>query len=208
MSPKFFERCCVFMASALLVLPFILVATPARADETALIVFYGSLQIAQSQALKASSNYYKAIGMGARGQDMLRLAADFEHGSLGGADGVKTFAQVSDRMESDILELQAVGALPTAQQKALADQARQQMAVAKTSMVVAIAAGTKAALDVEGDTLKKILLGVLLAAEAAKVLESINQVSAAAKAYQTFELGGSNGFQVVSKECQPAFAAL
>lgn len=195
--------------TVLFIAPLALISTPAKADQqTTLLVFYGSLKVAQVGALKASANYYKAIGMGARGQEMMRLAADFESGSLGGANGVKTFAQCSERMEADILELQAIGAAPTAQQLALAKTASQQFAVAKVAMVAAIASGIKLALDSEGNGLQKILIGALVAGEASKVMKSINQVSKAARAYRTFELGKSNGFQSVSKEAMPALASL
>lgn len=195
------------LALALAVAPA-MTPTVASAQEAALVIFYGSLKVAQSQALNAAANYYQAIGMGQRGQEMLRLASDLEQGTLGGADGVKAFSQVSERLEGDILELQAVGAAPTAQQKELARKARQQFTVARVAMVAAVASGAKVAIDAEGNAMQKILLGVILAAQAAEVLQALDRVSGAAKAYETFELGESNGFQVVSKEALPAFAAL
>lgn len=197
------------LLALLLLVPAALAATPVKADQsTTLLIFYGSLKVAQIQSLQATANYYEAIGMGSRGQEMMRLASDFQSGSLGGADGVKTFAQCSQRMEADILELQAIGAAPTAQQLALAKKAGQQFAIAKVAMVAAIVSGTKLALDSDGNAMQKIMIALLIGAEAAQVLTSINRVSAAATAYRTFELGGSNGFQSVSKEAQPAFASL
>lgn len=183
-------------------------ARAADGQQAAILIFYGSLAVAQSQALKASANYYQAIGMGQRGQEMLRLASDLESGSLGGGDGVKTFSQVSSRLESDILELQAIGAMPTAKQKELAGKARQQFTLARVAMIAAIASGTKAALDSEGNTLQKLVLGVAFAAQAALVLKSLDRVSSAAKAYETFDLGASNGFQPVSKQALSALSAL
>lgn len=208
MSKRVFRAIRGGLLAAILVLGSALAASPAQAQQTALVVFYGSLAVAQSKSLKASANYYQAIGMGARSQEMMRLANDLESGSLGGEDGVKTFAQVSERLEGEILELQAVGAMPTARQKELAAKAREQFAVARVAMVAAIVSGTKVALDTEGKALQKILVGVVLAAQAAEVLNAMDRVSKAAKAYETFELGESNGFQVVSKEALPAFAAL
>ena len=167
-------------------------ARAADGQQAAILIFYGSLAVAQSQALKASANYYQAIGMGQRGQEMLRLASDLE----------------SSRLESDILELQAIGAMPTAKPKELAGKARQQFTLARVAMIAAIASGTKAALDSEGNTLQKLVLGVAFAAQAALVRKSLDGVSSAAKAYETFDLGASNGFQPVSKQALSALSAL
>jgi len=52
------------------------------------------------------------------------------------------------------------------------------------------------------------VIGVVLAAQASTVTSSLTSVMEASKAYKTLELGGSNGFQEVSKEGEVLLAAL
>lgn len=185
------------------------VATPAQASgETELIIFYGALKVSQSQAMKATANYYEAIGMGAKAQQFTNLANGFAGGSLGGSEGIETFVQSSAAVERDIYELQALGAYPTARQQELAKKARDQLGVARLALVVAIAAGTKGVLECDCNTFKKLMLGALAAAEASKVVSALDRVSKAAKAYNNVQLGGANGFQIVSSEAKSQFAKL
>lgn len=185
------------------------VATPARASgEVELVVFYGALKLSQSQAMKATANYYQAIGMGAKAQQYTNLANGFAGGSLGGSEGIETFVQSSAAVERDIYELQALGAYPTARQKELAKKAREQLGVARVALFVAIAAGTKGVLQCDCNALRKILLAALAAAEAGKVISALDRVSKASKAYDNFQLGGANGFQVVSSEAKSQFIQL
>lgn len=196
--------CAFFLAISL-----IFVATPARASgEAELVIFYGALKLSQSQAMKATANYYDAIGMGSKAQRYTNLANGFAGGSLGGSEGIETFVQSSAAVERDIYELQALGAYPTARQKELAKKAREQLGVARLAIVVAIAAGTKGVLECDCNTLKKIMLAALAAAEAGKVLSALDRVSKASKAYDNFRLGGANGFQVVSSEAKSQFVQL
>ena len=190
-------------------IPLFFTATPAKAaGEAELLIFYGAIKLSQSQALKATANYYQAIGMGAKAQEATRLADDLANGTLGGGAGMQAFVQSNEAVERDIYELQALGAYPTARQKELAKKARQQLGTAKAALIVAIAVGTKGVLDSGGNTFQKILLGGIVAVEAGKVMSSIKRVSRAAKAYNNSQLGGSNGFQVVSAEVKPQFAQL
>lgn len=183
-------------------------AKPARADgEGALLGFYAAIKIAQIQAMKATANYYEAIGMGARAQQLTRLAADFESGSMGGEEGTKVFVQCSTSVEQDINELMAAGAYPTEQQRQLAKKAKQQVATAKVALAGAVAAGILAVVQ-SGGWVEKLLAGAIVAAEASKVKKAFKSVSRAAKAYDLFQLGGSNGFQEVSKEVEPQLAYL
>ncbi len=204
------KRLKVLTLSVLIAGPALACAVPARAggQETALIIFYGALTVSQSQAIKAAANYYEAVGFGAQAQKYNRLANDFSSGTLGGADGVKTFTQASAALQSDIYELQAYGAVPSARQKELAEKADAQFAVAKVGMLAAIVSGTAAALNCDCSTLEKIVIGVVLAAQASTVTESLVQVMEASKAYKTLELGGANGFQDVSKEGDALLASL
>ncbi len=204
------KRLRVLALSLLIASPALAYAAPAKAggQEAALIVFYGALKISQSQAIKAAANYYDAIGFGAQAQKYNRLADDFSSGTLGGADGVKTFTQASAALQSDIYELQAYGAVPNARQRELAEKADGQFAVAKVAMMAAAVSGTLAALNCDCNTLEKIVIGVMLAAQASTVTDSLTQVMEASKAYKTLELGGSNGFQEVSKEGEVLLASL
>lgn len=204
------KRLRILGLSLLIAGPALAYAAPARAggQETALIVFYGALKVSQSQAIKAAANYYDAVGFGAQAQKYNRLADDFSRGTLGGADGVKTFTQASAALQSDIYELQAYGAVPNARQRELAEKADGQFAVAKVAMLAAVVSGTVAALNCDCNTLEKIVIGVVLAAQASTVTESLTQVMEAAKAYRTLELGNSNGFQEVSKQGEVLLASL
>lgn len=207
---SFWRRLRILALSLLIASPALAYAAPARAggQETALIIFYGALMVSQSQAIKAAANYYDAVGFEAQAQKYNRLADDFSSGTLGGADGVKTFTQASVALQSDIYELQAYGAVPNARQKELAEKANGQFAVAKVALLAAVASGTAAALTCDCNTIEKILIGVLLAAQASTVTESLTQVMRAANDYKTLELGGSNGFQEVSKEGEALMASL
>lgn len=196
------------IAALLFAISILLPAAPAKAGGEGLLVFYASIKIAQSQAMKAAANYYEAIGMGQQAQQFTRLAADFESGSLGGENGVKTFTQASANLENDIYELQALGVYPDARQREMAKKANQQFTVAKIALVAAIASGTLTALNGDGGMLEKIMLGAIIAAEASKVSGAMKSVSRAAKAYRNFQIGANNGFQVVSKEVQPQFVEL
>jgi len=186
----------------------ILPAAPAKADGEALVIFYASLKIAQSQAMKAAANYYQAIDMGQQAQQYNSLASAIESGSLGGENGVKTFIQASANLENDIYEMQAMGVYPDARQRELAKKANKQFAMAKIALVAAIASGTYTALNSGGNMFEKILLGAIIATEAGKISSSLKSVSRAAKAYRNLQIGGSNGFRVASKEVQPQFAEL
>jgi hypothetical protein len=204
------KRLRVLALSLLIASPALAYAAPAKAggQETALIVFYGALKISQSQAIKAAANYYDAVGFGAQAQRYNRLADDFSSGTLGGADGVKTFTQASAALQSDIYELQAYGAVPNARQRELAEKADGQFAVAKVAMLAAVVSGTFAALNCDCNALEKIMIGIVLATQASTVTGSLTQVMEASKAYRTLELGGSNGFQEVSKEGELLLASL
>ncbi|OXE37473.1 MAG: hypothetical protein CGW95_01320 [Phenylobacterium zucineum] len=204
------RRIRILILSLLIASPALAYAAPARAggQETALIIFYGALKVSQSQAIMAAANYYDAVGFGAQAQKYNRLANDFSSGTLGGADSVKTFTQASAALQNDIYELQAYGAVPNAHQKELAEKADGQFAVAKVAMLAAVASGTAAALNCDCNTLEKIVIGVALAIQANTVVESLNRVMEAARAYRTLELGDSNGFQEVSKEGEALLASL
>jgi hypothetical protein len=52
------------------------------------------------------------------------------------------------------------------------------------------------------------MIGIVLATQASTVTGSLTQVMEASKAYRTLELGGSNGFQEVSKEGELLLASL
>ena len=174
----------------------------------AFVIFYGTLKISQYQALHAASDYYEAIGMSQQAQQYLRLADDFQKGTLGGEDGIKTFTQANVNLANDIYELQAAGALPNAQQLQLAKRAEGEFSTAKLAMAAAIVSGIVAATQGNGNLFEKILITATLTTQAAHVNGALDNVSKAAEAYRTFELGGANGFQVVSKEALPAFAQL
>ncbi len=180
----------------------------ASANDSALVIFGAAIRISQAQAMKAGADYYAAIGMGQQAQQYERLANDFSSGSLGGEGGVKTFVQANLALSSDISELQAAGALPTAQERALAGKAEEEFAVAKTAMVAAVASGIYAAVDSEGSVLQKIILTATLASIALRVNQSLDTVSQVSRAYRNFELGAANGFQDVSKELSPQFTDL
>ena len=204
------KRLKILALAILIASPALAYAAPAKAggQEAALIIFYGALKVSQSQAIKAAANYYDAVGFGAQAQKYNRLADDFSSGTLGGADGVKTFTQASAALQSDIYELQAYGAVPNARQRDLAEKADSQFAVAKVAMLAAVVSGTLAALNCDCNALEKIMIGIVLAAQASTVTQSLTQVMEASKAYKTLELGGSNGFQEVSKEGELLLASL
>jgi hypothetical protein len=204
------KRLKILALAILIASPALAYAAPARAggQEAALVIFYGALKVSQSQAIKAAANYYDAVGFGAQAQKYNRLADDFSSGTLGGADGVKTFTQASAALQSDIYELQAYGAVPNARQRELAEKADGQFAVAKVAMLAAVVSGTFAALNCDCNALEKIMIGIVLAAQASTVTGSLTQVMEASKAYKTLELGGSNGFQEVSKEGELLLASL
>ena len=162
----------------------------------AFAIFYGTLKISQYQ------------GMSQQAQQYLRLADDFQKGTLGGEDGIKTFTQANVNLANDIYELQAAGALPNAQQLQLAKRAEGEFSTAKLAMAAAIVSGIVAATQGNGNLFEKILITATLTTQAAHVNGALDNVSKAAEAYRTFELGGANGFQVVSKEALPAFAQL
>jgi hypothetical protein len=185
------------------------VAQPAAAQTgMGVAVFYTTIRFSEAEALAATAAYYEAIGMSARAQRFTRLAADFRSGSLGGADGVKTFVQCSDAVGRDIQELQSAGIVPNARQAELAKAAKGKLTAAKISLVAAVALGTKTVLDAEGNMFAKMALGVMLGAEAARVVGAIRKVDEVADQYRAFQLGASNGFQTVSREAMPQFAAL
>ena len=174
----------------------------------AFAIFYGTLKISQSQALHAASDYYDAIGMSQQAQQYLRLADDFQKGTLGGEDGIKTFTQANVNLANDIYELQAAGTLPNARQLQLAKRAEGEFSTAKLAMAAAITSGIVAATQGNGNLFEKIAIGAVLGIQASRVSGALDNVSKAAEAYRTFELGGANGFQIVSKEAMPAFAQL
>ncbi|MBN9146505.1 MULTISPECIES: hypothetical protein [unclassified Novosphingobium] len=181
----------------------------ARADTlTGVLLFYGAIKLSESQAIKATANYYEAIGMSAKAQKYTRLAADLQNGSLGGADGVKTIVQCSKSVESDIAELQAAGVYPTQRQKELVKKAKEQLVVAKVALAAAVVIGTKTVVDSESNMFVKLAMAGVVAAESAKVISAITRVHDVAKSYNGYQLGGSNGFQVASKEALPQFADL
>jgi len=195
--------------AALLALPLIMMAQPAKAGGALdVALFYTAINVSQAKALQASADYYEAIGMSAQAQNFNRLAADMRSGSLGGADGVKTFVRCSEAVGRDIQELEAAGVYPTARQVELAKKARGELNVAKVALVASVALGTKAVLDSEGNVFAKVALGVLIAAEASRVLSAIRQVNQVADGYRAFQLGAATGFQVASREVQPQFADL
>jgi len=194
--------------------PLIALSVPkvARAADNgqavAIVIFYGALAISQSQAMQAASHYYDAIGMDQQAQQYLRLANDFKSGTLGGEDGVKTFAQANANLASDILELQAIGAFPNARQLELAKKADSEFTAAKIAMTAAIVSGTATVLQGKQSLFEKIALGIVMGAQGYKVNQSLEEVSKASQAYRNLELGAANGFQIISKEALPAFAQL
>jgi len=197
------------MMCTLLALPALAMAQPAQAQTgLGVAVFYTTIRFSEAEALQATATYYEAIGMSARAQKFTRLAADFRSGSLGGADGVKTFVQCSDAVGRDIQDLQSAGIMPTARQAELAKSAKGKLTAAKISLVAAVALGTKTVLDAEGNMFAKIALGVMLGLEAAKVVGAIRKVDQVADDYRAFQLGATNGFQMVSREAQTQFATL
>lgn len=73
-------------------IPLFCTATPAKAaGEAELLIFYGAIKLSQSQALKATANYYQAIGMGAKAQEATRLADDLANGTLSGGAGMQAY---------------------------------------------------------------------------------------------------------------------
>ena len=75
-------------------------------------------------------------------------------------------------------------------------------------MLAAVVSGTFAALNCDCNALEKIMISIVPAAQASTVTQSLTQVMEASKAYKTLELGGSNGFQEVSKEGELVLASL
>lgn len=195
--------------AALFALPMLVAPSAAKAQSAAgILIFYGAIKLSEAQAVRATANYYEAIGMSAQAQKYTRLAADFQSGSLGGSDGIKAFVQCSNSVERDISELQAAGVYPTERQKELVKKARAQLTTAKVALGAAVVAGTATVLNSGDNMFVKIAMGVIMAAESAKVLGAIKRVHEVAHTYDSYQLGGSNGFQIASKDVQPQFVDL
>jgi len=186
---------------------FFVFPSSARADDTALGVFYAALKISQVQATRATADYYDALGFGAEAQRTTGLENQLDSGNLGGNEGIDAFSASTGHLVVLIDDLRARGAIPTQLQLERAKAAEAKLDSANAALAIAVVAGTVAALD-GGNLLEKIAKGALLAAAAAKMTEPLGEARRAARAYNNLTLSGEPGFLAVSSQLQPAFKDL
>lgn len=194
-------------ATILFAIAFMLTPSVARANDTALAIFLGALKVSQVQAMRATADYYDAIGFGAEAQATSGLANRLESGSLGGDDAIQAFQTSTIALKARIDDYRARGRVPTMQQLELARKAKAKLDSANVALGVAIAAGIVAAVD-GGNFLEKIAKAALFTAIGSSLTKPLGEAREAARLYNELTLSGEPGFQEVSKELQPQFAAL
>ena len=199
----------MFNIFAKMALACALLLTPAliRANEVATVAFLGALKVAQVQAMRATADYYAAIGVGVEAQQTTGLANRLETGGLGGEDSIQAFQSAAYGLKARIDDYRARGKIPTAQQLELARKAKAKLDSADVALGVAVAAGVVAAVD-GGNFLEKMAKAAILTGIALKMTEPFGAARDAARQYTELRLSGETGFQVVSTELQPAFADL
>ena len=190
------------LACAMLLTPAL-----ARANEVATVAFLGALKVAQVQAMRATADYYAAIGVGVEAQQTTGLANRLERGGLGGEDSIQAFQSAADGLKARIDDYRARGKIPTAQQLELARKAKAKLDSADVALGVAVAAGIVAAVD-GGNFLEKIAKAAVFTGIALKMTQPFGAARDAARQYTELRLSGETGFQDVSKGLQPAFSDL
>ena len=192
---------------ATLACAMLLTPTLTRANEVATVAFLGALKVAQVQAMRATADYYAAIGIGVEAQQTTGLANRLENGGLGGEDSIQAFQSASYGLKARIDDYRARGKIPTAQQLELARKAKAKLDSADVALGVAVAAGIVAAVD-GGNFLEKIAKAAVFTGIALKMTQPFGAARDAARQYTELQLSGETGFQDVSKGLQPAFADL
>ncbi len=192
---------------ATLACAMLLTPTLTRANEVATVAFLGALKVAQVQAMRATADYYAAIGIGVEAQQTTGLANRLENGGLGGEDSVQAFQSAAYGLKARIDDYRARGKIPTAQQLELARKAKAKLDSADVALGVAVAAGIVAAVD-GGNFLEKIAKAAVFTGIALKMTQPFGAARDAARQYTELRLSGETGFQAVSKGLQPAFADL
>lgn len=179
----------------------------ARANDVATVAFLGALKVAQVQAMRATADYYQAIGVGVEAQQTTGLANRLENGGLGGDDSIQAFQSAAYGLKARIDDYRARGKIPTAQQLELARKAKAKLDSADVALGVAVAAGIVAAVD-GGNFLEKMAKAAIFTAIALKMTEPFGAARDAARQYTELKLSGESGFQDISKDLKPSFADL
>ncbi|MEI6486799.1 MAG: hypothetical protein WCO11_11095 [Sphingomonadales bacterium] len=192
---------------AILVCAALLTSTVARANDVATVAFFAALKIAQVQAMRATADYYQAIGVGVEAQQTTGLANRLENGGLGGDDSVQAFQASALGLKARIDDYRARGKIPTAQQLELARKAKAKLDSADVALGAAIAAGIVAAID-GGNFLEKLAKTAIFTGIALKMTEPFGAARDAARQYTELKLSGESGFQEVSKNLKPSFSDL
>jgi hypothetical protein len=178
-----------------------------RANEVATVAFLAAIKVAQVQAIRATADYYQAIGVGVEAQQTTGLANRLESGSLGGEDSIQAFQSATNSLKARIDDYRARGKIPTAQQLEMARKAKAKLDTANVALGVAIAAGVIAATN-GGNFLEKLAKAAIFTGIALKMTQPFGAAREAARQYNELKLSGETGFQDVSKGLQPAFSEL